>query len=99
MVEVEGMLRWYRLIQIFTVVAAISLAHGALAAAHAPHTRHSHSHHHRRRASGPVIRYHAALLEDADTGRVLYADNPNLIWPPTSVPKMMLLLVPNDEIA
>src|ERR1019366_6498092 len=48
---------------------------------------------------GPVVRYHAALLEDADTGRILYASNPNLIWPPASMAKMMLLLVANDQIA
>ncbi|MGD0288446.1 MAG: D-alanyl-D-alanine carboxypeptidase family protein [Candidatus Binataceae bacterium] len=92
--------RWHRLIQIFTVVAAISLAHGApaLAATHA-HPLHLHSRHHSRRAAGPVVRYHAALLEDADTGRILYASNPNLIWPPASMAKMMLLLVANDQIA
>ena len=100
MVEVEEMPRWHRLIQIFTVVAAISLAHGApaLAATHA-HPLHSHSRHHSRQAAGPVVRYHAALLEDADTGRILYASNPNLIWPPASMAKMMLLLVANDQIA
>ena len=100
MVEVEEMPRWHRMIRIFTVVAAISLAHGApaLAATHA-HPFHSHSRHHSRQAAGPVVRYHAALLEDADTGRILYASNPNLIWPPASMAKMMLLLVANDQIA
>jgi D-alanyl-D-alanine carboxypeptidase (penicillin-binding protein 5/6) len=43
--------------------------------------------------------YHAALLEDADSGRILYADNPNLVWPPASMAKMMLLLVASDQIA
>src|SRR5258708_4718132 len=43
--------------------------------------------------------YHAALLEDADTGRILYASNPNLQWPPASMAKMMLLLVANEQIA
>lgn len=42
--------------------------------------------------------YHAALLEDADTGRVLYAVNPNLSWPPASMAKMMLLLVTTEAI-
>jgi D-alanyl-D-alanine carboxypeptidase (penicillin-binding protein 5/6) len=46
-----------------------------------------------------MVPYHAALLEDADTGRVLYANNPNLIWPPASMAKMMLLLVANEQIA
>jgi len=104
MLEVEGMPRRYRLIQIFIVAAAIALA-AIVPALAAPNTTHqhrsqSHSHHRRsRRAAGPVVLYHAALLEDADTGRILYADNPNLIWPPASMAKMMLLLVASDQIA
>jgi D-alanyl-D-alanine carboxypeptidase (penicillin-binding protein 5/6) len=45
-----------------------------------------------------VIPRHAALLEDADTGRILYAENPNLAWPPASMAKMMMLLVAEDQI-
>ena len=41
---------------------------------------------------------HAALLEDADTGRILYAENPTLAWPPASMAKMMMLLVAEDQI-
>ncbi len=70
----------------------------AQAASHVGHHRRSH-HHHVYRASGPVVKYHAALLEDADTGRILYADNPNLVWPPASMAKMTLLLVANEQIA
>src|ERR1700680_3857149 len=98
--EVEGMFKWSRLMQIFTMVAAIAMMGEAptFAATHTGHSRRSH-HHHSRRASGPVTMYHAALLEDADTGRVLYANNPNLTWPPASMAKMMLLLGANDQIA
>lgn len=42
--------------------------------------------------------YKAALLEDADTGRVLYQYNADIDWPPASMAKMMLLLVAEDEI-
>jgi D-alanyl-D-alanine carboxypeptidase (penicillin-binding protein 5/6) len=70
----------------------------AQAASHVGHHRRSH-HHRVYRASGPVVKYHAALLEDADTGRILYADNPNLVWPPASMAKMTLLLVANEQIA
>jgi D-alanyl-D-alanine carboxypeptidase (penicillin-binding protein 5/6) len=42
--------------------------------------------------------YHAALVEDADSGDVLYADNPTLQWPPASMAKMMLLLVAVDQV-
>ena len=55
--------------------------------------------HHRHRAyrgSGPL--YHAELLEDADSGSVLFAQNADLHWPPASMAKMMLLLVAEDQI-
>jgi D-alanyl-D-alanine carboxypeptidase (penicillin-binding protein 5/6) len=102
MVEVEAMPSWYRTTLLFLVVAALFLVRGtpALAAVQTPRPHHLRSrHHYDRRASAPVVLYHAALLEDADTGRVLYANNPNLIWPPASMAKMMLLLVANDQIA
>lgn len=53
-------------------------------------------HNHLARRAGPM--YHAALLEDADSGSVLYAQNPSLQWPPASMAKMMLLLVAEDQI-
>jgi D-alanyl-D-alanine carboxypeptidase (penicillin-binding protein 5/6) len=46
--------------------------------------------------AGPA--YHAVLLEDADSGSVLYAQNSEIEWPPASMAKMMLLLVAEDEI-
>src|SRR5271170_1717371 len=101
MVEVARMPRWYRLIQIFTVIVAITLADGkaAFAASQTPHSHRARHYRYSRRAAGPMVLYHAALLEDADTGRVLYGDNPNLIWPPASMAKMMLLLVASDQVA
>jgi len=77
------------------LVASVTPAQAASSVEH-----HRRSHHHRvYRASGPVVKYHAALLEDADTGRILYADNPNLVWPPASMAKMTLLLVASEQIA
>jgi serine-type D-Ala-D-Ala carboxypeptidase (penicillin-binding protein 5/6) len=38
------------------------------------------------------------LVEDADTGRVLYAYNADMPWPPASMAKMMMLLVAEDQI-
>jgi D-alanyl-D-alanine carboxypeptidase (penicillin-binding protein 5/6) len=35
---------------------------------------------------------------DADSGNVLYAENPTLQWPPASMAKMMLLVVAEDQI-
>lgn len=45
----------------------------------------------------PVM-YHAALLEDADTGRILFEKNSEMEWPPASMAKMMLLLVAYKKI-
>jgi serine-type D-Ala-D-Ala carboxypeptidase (penicillin-binding protein 5/6) len=59
-------------------------------------THSSHSKRHARAAAGPL--YKGALLEDADTGRVLLAYNADMEWPPASMAKMMLLLVAQEQI-
>jgi D-alanyl-D-alanine carboxypeptidase (penicillin-binding protein 5/6) len=46
--------------------------------------------------AAPALR--GALVEDADTGRVLYAYNADMPWPPASMAKMMMLLVAEDQI-
>jgi D-alanyl-D-alanine carboxypeptidase (penicillin-binding protein 5/6) len=56
----------------------------------------AHSRRHARAAAGPL--YKGALLEDADTGRVLLAYNADMEWPPASMAKMMLLLVAQEQI-
>jgi len=48
--------------------------------------------------SGPIPFYRGALLEDADSGKVLFEDNADMAWPPASMAKMMLLLVASEEI-
>src|SRR5579863_10399987 len=50
------------------------------------------------KAKGPIPFYRAALLEDADTGKVLFEDNADMAWPPASMAKMMLLLVASEQI-
>lgn len=109
MVEVEGMPSWCRLKMILMAIASLIVVADVTpgyAASNASHTtlassrvHHRRSRQHSRRSSAPVVMYHAALLEDADTGRILYADNPDLVWPPASMAKMMLLLVASDQIA
>ena len=42
--------------------------------------------------------YKGALLEDADSGRVLMAYNADMEWPPASMAKMMLLLIAQEQI-
>ena len=70
-------------------IALVAMMAGVMPAQAASHVGHHHrrSHHRVYRESGSVVKYHAALLEDADTGRILYADNPNLVWPPASMAK------------
>jgi len=51
-----------------------------------------------RSKTGPIPFYRAALLEDADTGKVLFEDNADMQWPPASMAKMMLLLVASEEV-
>ncbi|MGH7988249.1 MAG: D-alanyl-D-alanine carboxypeptidase family protein [Candidatus Binataceae bacterium] len=68
------------------------------APAHAYYHHYRHHHHYLRRRRVHVIPYHAELLEDADSGRVLYAYNATVEWPPASMAKMMLMLVVEDEL-
>jgi serine-type D-Ala-D-Ala carboxypeptidase (penicillin-binding protein 5/6) len=87
----------------WVLAGAIVLIAAGTAMASQGHPRHHHHrriHHHRlaHRSIKPVPLYHAALVEDADSGTILYADNPNLRWPPASMAKMMLLLVAEDQI-
>jgi serine-type D-Ala-D-Ala carboxypeptidase (penicillin-binding protein 5/6) len=56
----------------------------------------THSKHVARTPAGPL--YKGALLEDADSGRVLMAYNADMEWPPASMAKMMDLLVAQEQI-
>jgi serine-type D-Ala-D-Ala carboxypeptidase (penicillin-binding protein 5/6) len=83
--------------------ALLSLAIVLMAApAHATaqsHRRHKSSHSKKssaRRSNVPL--YKGALLEDAESGRVLMANNADMVWPPASMAKMMLLLVAQEQI-
>ena len=62
-----------------------------------PHSSHSKKHAARAATSGGPL-YRGALLEDADSGRVLMAYNADMEWPPASMAKMMNLLVAQEQI-
>jgi D-alanyl-D-alanine carboxypeptidase (penicillin-binding protein 5/6) len=84
------------------VVATVLSAAALIAASPAraslkPHHRHAISRRHREIRIGTVA-YHALLLEDADTGRIIYDYNGGIEWPPASMAKMMLLMVAEDQI-
>lgn len=61
------------------------------------HRRHYH-HGIAHRSERSILSYHSALIEDAESGNILYSYNPTLQWPPASMAKMMLLLVAEDQI-
>ncbi len=76
---------------------AIGPAHAARAALR--HRRRKPLAHARHIRPRPVVAlYRAELLEDADTGRILYEENSDMQWPPASMAKMMLLLVAEEQI-
>jgi D-alanyl-D-alanine carboxypeptidase (penicillin-binding protein 5/6) len=68
------------------------------AGATAQSRRHRAVHSKRTARATPGPRYKGALLEDADSGRVLMAYNADMEWPPASMAKMMLLLVAQEQI-
>jgi serine-type D-Ala-D-Ala carboxypeptidase (penicillin-binding protein 5/6) len=80
------------------ILIAASLAISSPAGATATSRRHHGLHHPKAAASTSVPLYKGALLEDADSGRVLYAYNADMPWPPASMAKMMLLLVASEQI-
>ncbi|MGH7906043.1 MAG: D-alanyl-D-alanine carboxypeptidase family protein, partial [Candidatus Binataceae bacterium] len=94
--KLGGGRRAYRLVTAIVILAVLGLVPAG--AALASHTRSHHRKIHRRipRIAAPL--YHAELLEDADSGRILYQYNPDLPWPPASMAKMMLLLVTEEQI-
>ena len=89
----RGRSRW---VAILFLGAILCLASGppARAATHRRHLKAIKSF----KAKGPIPFYRAALLEDADTGKVLLEDNADMQWPPASMAKMMLLLVATEQI-
>ncbi len=75
---------------------ALLIGSGSARASYKPHHRHAaHRHRHYSIRGAP---YHALLLEDAETGRILYDYNGGIQWPPASMAKMMLLLVTEEQI-
>jgi D-alanyl-D-alanine carboxypeptidase (penicillin-binding protein 5/6) len=88
---------WCAALALAGAIAVASDSYALTSRAHRRHHRRSvhHSVHHIARAAAL---YHAALLEDADSGEVLYSQDSTRRWPPASMAKMMLLLVAEDQI-
>jgi serine-type D-Ala-D-Ala carboxypeptidase (penicillin-binding protein 5/6) len=85
------------LVALLGSVAAMIVAAPA-GASYKPHHRHAVLRRHHREIRTGTVAYHALLLEDADTGRIIYDYNGGIEWPPASMAKMMLLMVAEDQI-
>ncbi len=87
----------------FRAVAVASLAVAVVVWSSMPvqaavhHSRRSHASS-RHQQKTEVQPYKGALIEDADSGKVLYELNADMPWPPASMAKMMLLLVAEDQV-
>jgi serine-type D-Ala-D-Ala carboxypeptidase (penicillin-binding protein 5/6) len=79
---------------VFSIVAITAAAHATTL----PHRRTSHTKKAVRIGGSGAPLYKGALLEDADSGKVLYELNADMPWPPASMAKMMLLLVAKEQI-
>ncbi len=98
-VELDGWWKFFRVSLLAAAAAGLFLMRAGAAGASTAHWRRVHSHHHSRHIKrAPLVPYKGALLEDAESGKVLYADNADMQWPPASMAKMMLLLVAEDEL-
>ena len=94
-ISVRGSHRWGALLflgAIFFLVAPSSANSTMLQHRHAKALKHA------GKPRGLIPFYRAALLEDADTGKVLFEQNADMQWPPASMAKMMLLLVTTEQI-
>jgi D-alanyl-D-alanine carboxypeptidase (penicillin-binding protein 5/6) len=78
--------------------AAVLIAASPAQASYKAHHRRTVSRRHHREVRTGTVAYHALLLEDADTGRIIYDYNGGIEWPPASMAKMMLLMVAEDQI-
>jgi D-alanyl-D-alanine carboxypeptidase (penicillin-binding protein 5/6) len=79
------------------VLGCALMAPGSASAYSHRHSRHRHHARAASRGTRPAM-YHAALLEDADTGKILFDRNSEMQWPPASMAKMTLLLVAYKKI-
>lgn len=93
----EGWRNWKWLTTAAAALCACILLPALKAEAGSRLRRHSHTKRAARTARHAPL-YRGALLEDADTGKVLYESNAAMQWPPASMAKMMLLLVAQEQI-
>ncbi len=101
MVDLDGWRIFSKWNLAIVILGAVSILGSTSADASKLIPRHHKANHSRKNAtanaSGNPL-YKGALLEDADSGRVLLAYNADMEWPPASMAKMMLLLVAQEQI-
>ncbi len=94
MVESFNNRTFFRMLAVgLTLALVMMVAPSHADASSANHRRSAHSRHRHK-----TVPYHAALLEDADTGRILFQKNSEMEWPPASMAKMTLLLIASEKI-
>ncbi|MGH7781081.1 MAG: D-alanyl-D-alanine carboxypeptidase family protein [Candidatus Binataceae bacterium] len=99
--ELDGWKKTFRVAAAAACMVALAVVSAGSAWASVRHHHvHAVTNPHRagRTSRAPVEPYKGALLEDADSGKILYAQNVDMEWPPASMAKMMLLLVAEDQI-
>jgi len=96
-VELVAWRKFPRVISTIAFAAALAMLRAEPAAAAVHNSAHKTGAHGKRHRSNAVA-YKAALVEDAESGKVLYEYNSDMQWPPASMAKMMLLLVASDQV-
>src|SRR5262249_61204115 len=94
-------MRAWRILTALIAAVVISFSHANSASAAVKKHRVSHAapaKKQSRRKVADVQPYRGALVEDADSGKVLYELNADMPWPPASMAKMMLLLVADAQV-
>ena len=95
----QNSIRWVAALFLGAMLCLAPLrANAALAVKHHRHLKGGGAKVLKRARSGPIPFYRGALLEDADSGKVLFEDNADMAWPPASMAKMMLLLVAAESV-
>lgn len=90
---------WKKIFRVAAAAACVIALAGVAPGLARASVRHHHTHAVTKRAPHTNVEpYKGALLEDADSGKILYEDNPDMEWPPASMAKMTLLLVAEDQI-
>jgi serine-type D-Ala-D-Ala carboxypeptidase (penicillin-binding protein 5/6) len=97
-VKVVRKAAWWGYFRCALVVTSAVMLAWVWATPASAHWRRVYSHSRKKAVHRTAALYRAVLLEDADSGKVLYEQDADMEWPPASMAKMMLLLVASEQI-